>query len=316
MGKKGDGMFSEDLRKLVENVEKVIVGKTEAIKLLITGLLTNGHILIEDVPGLGKTMLALAIAKSINADFKRIQFTPDLLPSDVTGGFIYNPKSGEFVFRRGPVFTNILLADEINRTTPRTQSALLECMQEYKVTVDGNTFFLNQPFMVMATQNPIEYQGTYPLPEAQIDRFLMNINVGYLSTDEEIRVISGQKVKHPIESLSPVMDLAKILELQEVVKNVEVSPGVLEYIVRLVSATRQKKEDIKLGASPRASIALMKASSAWALFEGRDYVIPEDVARLSLWVLKHRLILQPRLSIAGRTSEDIIAELVKTTSIP
>ena len=308
-------MYSGDLKGLIDNIEKVIVGKTETVKLLIVGLLTNGHILIEDVPGLGKTMLALALAKSISGDFKRIQFTPDLLPTDVTGGFVYNPKSQEFDFRKGPVFTNILLADEINRTTPRTQSALLECMQEYKVTADGKSFTLQQPFMVIATQNPIEYQGTYPLPEAQIDRFLMKINMGYLSTPEEVRVISGQKIKHPIEDLKPVTELGMVLGLQEKVKNIDISHNVLEYIVKLVSATRNK-EEIKLGASPRASIALMKASCAWALIEGRDYVIPDDVVKLSPWILKHRLILQPRVSISGKTPEDIIAELLRNTPIP
>ncbi len=309
-------MLSEDIKILIENIEKVIVGKTETIKLLLVGLLTNGHILIEDVPGLGKTMLTLALAKSISGDFKRIQFTPDLLPSDVTGGFIYSAKTGEFDFRKGPVFTNLLLADEINRTTPRTQSALLECMQEYKVTAEGKTFSLSRPFMVVATQNPIEYQGTYPLPEAQIDRFLMKIDVGYLSVEEEIKVVSGQKIKHPIDDLAPVMDLEKILALQEGVKQIDVSPNVLEYIVRLVNATRERREDIRLGASPRASISLMKASCAWALLEGRDFVIPEDVVKLALCVLKHRLILQPRLSVAGRTPEDVVDELLKTTPIP
>jgi MoxR-like ATPase len=309
-------MAKEDLKSLIKNVEQVIVGKTETVKLLIVGLLTNGHILIEDVPGLGKTMLALALAKSIKGDFKRIQFTPDLLPSDVTGGAVYSPKTGEFDFRKGPVFTNILLGDEINRTTPRTQSALLECMQEYKVTADGETFLLPQPFMVIATQNPIEYQGTYPLPEAQIDRFLMKINIGYLSTSEEVKVISGQKIKHPIENLSPVLDLQDILNLQEEVKNIEISPNVLDYIVKLVFATRSKKEEIKLGASPRASIALMKASCAWALVEGRDYVIPDDVAKLCVWVLKHRILLHPKISITGKTPEDLIAEFVKNTPIP
>jgi MoxR-like ATPase len=309
-------MPSEDLKILIDNIEKVIVGKTETVKLLLVGLLTNGHILIEDVPGLGKTMLTLALAKSISGDFKRIQFTPDLLPSDVTGGFVYSPKTGEFDFRKGPVFTNLLLADEINRTTPRTQSALLECMQEYKVTAEGKTFSLSRPFMVVATQNPIEYQGTYPLPEAQIDRFLMKIDVGYLSVEEEIKVISGQKIKHPIDDLTPVMDLEKVLALQEDVKQIDVSPNVLEYIVRLVNATRERREDIRLGASPRASISLMKASCAWAFLEGRDFVIPEDVVKLALFVLKHRLILQPRLSVAGKTPEDVVEELVKTTPIP
>jgi len=308
-------MQSDNLKKIIENVEKVIVGKTETVKLLIVGLLTKGHILIEDVPGLGKTMLALALAKSINADFKRIQFTPDLLPSDVTGGFVYSPKTGDFDFKKGPVFTNILLADEINRTTPRTQSALLECMQEYTVSLEGKTFALPNPFIVVATQNPIEYQGTYPLPEAQIDRFAMKISMGYLHVEEEVRVIAGQKVQHPIENLTPALNLEDILGLQEEVKKIQVSPNVLDYIVKLVSGTR-KKEEVKLGASPRASIALMKTSSAWALLEGRDYVIPDDVAKLLPWVLKHRLILQPKALIAGRTPEHIISELLRSTPIP
>jgi len=308
-------MGNDNLRVLVENVEKVIIGKTETVKLLIVGLLTNGHILIDDVPGVGKTMLSLALAKSINADFKRIQFTPDLLPSDVTGAFVYNPKTGEFDFKKGPVFTNVLLADEINRTTPRTQSALLECMQEYKVTLDGRTFNLPQPFMVIATENPIEYQGTYVLPEAQIDRFLMKINMGYLSSEEEIKVISDQKIRHPVEDIKPVLDLEEVLKLQQKVKNIQITQDVLAYIVSLVSSTRHR-EGIKLGASARASIALMKASCAWAMLEGRDYVIPDDVARLLPWVLKHRIILEPKVLITGKTPESIISELLKNTPIP
>jgi MoxR-like ATPase len=300
---------------LIENIEKVIIGKTEVVKFLIVGLLTNGHILIEDMPGTGKTTLALALAKSINADFKRIQFTPDLLPSDVTGGFVYNPKNGEFEFKKGPVFTNLLLADEINRTTPRTQSALLECMQEYSVSLDGKTFSLSEPFMVIATQNPLECQGTYPLPESQIDRFMMKINIGYISAEEEVRVILGQKIKHPIVDLKPIMNLEMLLGLQKEVKNIETSPHVLSYIVKLVDSTR-RKDDIKLGASPRASIALMKASCAWALLEGRDYVIPDDVAKLLPLVLKHRLVLEPRVLITGKNPEQVISELLSNTPIP
>ena len=308
-------MVNPEITRLIENMERVIVGKTETVKLLIVGLLTNGHILIEDVPGLGKTMLALSLAKSINADFKRIQFTPDLLPTDVTGGFVYSPKTGEFDFRKGPVFTNILLGDEVNRTTPRTQSALLESMQEYKVSVEGKTFPLPQPFMVVATQNPIEYQGTYPLPEAQIDRFLMKINMGYLRTEEEIKVVTEQKMQHPVEELKPVMDLDRVVKFQEDVKKVDISSHVLKYIVNIVSSTRER-EDVKLGASPRASIALMKASCAWAFLEGRDYVIPDDVVNLIPWILKHRILLQPRALIAEKTPEFVISELLKHTPIP
>ncbi|MFA7284099.1 MAG: MoxR family ATPase [Candidatus Omnitrophota bacterium] len=303
-------MGNNEIKILIDNVEKVIVGKTEVVKLLIAGILTNGHILIDDVPGMGKTMLSLALAKSISADFKRIQFTPDLLPSDVTGGFVYSPKTGEFDFKKGPVFTNILLADEINRTTPRTQSALLECMQERSVSIDGKTFILPRPFMVVGTENPIEYQGTYPLPEAQLDRFLMKINVGYLTLEQEMKVTIGQKLQHPIEDLQPVLNVDAILSLQEKIKNVEISTTVLNYIVTLVSATR-KKEEIRLGASPRASIALMKASSAWAFIEGRDYVVPEDVIKLAYWVLGHRIQLHPKALVAEKTAASLIAEIIR-----
>jgi len=307
-------MGNEDIYKLVTNIEKVIVGKTETVKMLVIGLLTNGHILIEDIPGMGKTMLALTLAKSINGEFKRIQATPDLLPTDITGGFVYSPKTGEFDFKKGPVFTHILLVDEINRTTPRTQSALLECMQEYKVTVEGTTFALPTPFMTIATQNPIEYQGTYALPEAQIDRFLMKINIGYPSLVEEIKVISEQKIKHPVESVVPVMTLEDVLKLQEQVKKVQVSSEVLEYIVKLVSSTR-KSDVVKQGASPRASIAIMKASCAWAFIEGRDYVIPDDVVKLLPRVLKHRIVLHPKAIISGMTPELVIEGILKQIPI-
>ncbi len=308
------GNYVEKLNILADNIEKVIVGKLETVKLLITGLLTNGHILIEDVPGTGKTMLSLAVAKSIGGEFKRIQFTPDLLPSDVTGSIIYNPKTGEFDFRKGPVFTNILLADEINRTTPRTQSSLLECMQEYNVTLDGHSFSLSKPFMVIATQNPIEFQGTYSLPEAQIDRFLMKVNMGYLSVEEEKNVVSGQRYSHPIDSLSSVLTLEEVVNLQEEVKKVELSEKIVDYIVRLVSATR-KREDVKLGASPRASIALMNSARAWALLSCRDYVIPDDVHKLVFWVLRHRIIVGPKAFMSGVTSENVVADLLKKIPI-
>jgi MoxR-like ATPase len=235
------------------------------------------------------------------------------LPSDVTGGFVYSPKTGEFDFKKGPVFTNILLADEINRTTPRTQSALLECMQERSVSIDGKTFVLPKPFMVVGTQNPVEYQGTYPLPEAQLDRFLMKINMGYLTLEEEKQVTIGQKVQHPIETLQPVLNAEAVLGLQEQIKNVKVSPIILNYIVTLVNSTR-KKEGFRMGASPRASIALMKASCAWAFIDGRDYVIPEDVITLAYWVLGHRVMLHPKALVAEKTAASLISELVH--SIP
>jgi MoxR-like ATPase len=308
-------MKTEEIKALTANVQKVIIGKDETIKLLLVGLLTNGHILIEDVPGLGKTMLSLALAKSIGGDFKRIQFTPDLLPTDVTGGYIFDPKVSEFSFRKGPVFTNILLADEINRTTPRTQSALLECMQEFKVTQDGKTFALPLPFMVIGTQNPIEHQGTYPLPEAQVDRFLMRVSIGYLTPEQEVLVVSGQKAAHPIETLKPVTELQAVLAMQEEVKKVNFSPQLLEYVIKLVHQTR-KREEIKLGASPRASIALMKASSAWAYLEGRDYVTPDDISKMLPWVLKHRLQLHPKAVVAGKTPEMIIGEIVYSIPVP
>jgi len=307
--------ITKELELLIKNVEKVIVGKGESIRLLIVGLLTNNHILIEDVPGVGKTMLALSLAKSIDAKFQRIQFTPDILPTDITGGFIYNQKNQEFEFKKGPIFANIVLADEINRTTPRTQSALLECMQEYKVSSDGNTFILSKPFIVIATQNPIEYHGTYPLPEAQIDRFLMKINMGYLPEEEEIKVISSQKRQHPIDTLQPVLSLKRVIELQEAIKQVEISQKILNYIVKIVAATR-KREEIKLGGSARTSIAFMQASRVWAILEGRNYVIPDDIINLSYWILSHRLVLNPLTKMGKITKKELITDLVKNIPVP
>ena len=302
------------LNILIRNIEKVVVGKIGVIKYLVIGLLTNGHILIEDVPGVGKTIIALALSKSISGKFKRIQFTPDLLPSDITGGYIYNPKDAEFEFKKGPVFTNVLLADELNRTTPRTQSSLLECMQEYKVTLDGESFELEKPFLVIGTQNPIEFQGTYTLPEAQIDRFLMKIDIGYLSVEEETRLIRHQKIAHPIESLEPVLTLSQIRELQAAVKKVEISEKILSYIVNLVSSTRIIDE-VRLGASPRASIALMNASRAWALLEGRNYVVPDDIFKLAFPILGHRIVLTPKASVSGLTKRSVIEKLLTKTPV-
>jgi len=303
------------LKKLVDNMEKVIVGKREVLELLVVVFISNGHVLIEDVPGVGKTMMARSLAKSINAEFKRIQFTPDLLPSDITGSSVYIQKTQEFEFRKGPIFANIVLADEINRTTPRTQSSLLECMQEYQVSADGKTYFLPKPFLVIATQNPIEYFGTYPLPEAQIDRFLMKLNVGYPTQSEESDILVWQKKEHPIESLSTVLELTDILNLQAKVKEVEITPEMIDYIIKLISFTREM-EEIKLGGSPRASLGLMHASRALALLRGRDYVTPDDVARVAPYVLRHRLIPSPKAKISGSTTDDIISKILNSIPIP
>lgn len=303
-------------QKLIDNISKVIVGKRDVIELVVVGLISNGHVLLEDVPGLGKTMLSRSLSKSIAANFKRIQFTPDLLPSDVTGVSIYNQKTGEFEFKEGPIFANIVLADEINRTTPRTQSALLEAMQEFKITVDGVLRELPHPFFVIATQNPIEFHGTYPLPESQVDRFLIQLGVGYPSNQEEVNVLTRNLRESPIESLQNVVSIQDILEVQKVVTSVHIEPNIADYIVRIISTTRNLPGDIKLGASPRASLALMRTARALAFLDKRDYVIPDDVKRLAYPVLKHRLILQPRSIVRGLTSKDIVNHILKKVAAP
>ena len=303
-------------RKLIDNISKVIVGKREVIELVVVGLISGGHVLLEDVPGLGKTMLSRTLAKSIAGKFKRIQFTPDLLPSDVTGVSIYNQKTGEFEFNEGPIFANIVLADEINRTTPRTQSALLEAMQEFRVTIDGNVRELPVPFFVIATENPIEFHGTYPLPESQVDRFLMQLPVGYPSNQEEVNILTRNFKDSPLDSLESVVSIADIIEAQNAVSSVHVDQKIADYIVQIVSASRSMPGDVKLGASPRASLALMRTSRAMAFLDKRDYVIPDDIKNLAYSVLKHRLILQPRSIVRGLTSKDIVNHILKKVSVP
>lgn len=308
-------LYNEKIEKVVVNMNKVMIGKEDAVTLSIVGLLAQGHVLLEDVPGVGKTMLVRTLAKSLDCDFRRIQFTPDLLPSDVTGISIYNPKEMAFEFRGGPILGNIILADEINRTSPKTQSSLLEGMEEKSVTVDGKTIALQQPFFVMATQNPIEYEGTYPLPEAQLDRFILKLNMGYPSFDDELEMLERTSENHPIESVAPVMSREELIGLQEEVKEVYIDKNVQQYIINLVTRTR-KNSAIFLGVSPRGSIALMKAAKAYAFVLGRDYVLPDDVKFLAPYVLSHRIILTSEAKYDGVKSEDVVESIVKTTHIP
>jgi MoxR-like ATPase len=301
-------------RSVIENVERVIVGKREAIELVMVALFCEGHVLIEDVPGVGKTMLARSLAISIGCSFKRLQCTPDLLPNDVTGVSVFNQKTGEFEFRPGPAFVNILLADEINRATPRTQSALLESMGEYQISVDGVTRPLPRPFLVLATQNPIEYEGTFPLPEAQLDRFLMRIGVGYPSLEEEEQILINLRRIHPIEKIGQVVDAEELLALQSDVWDVTVDETVLNYVVRLVRATRDHR-DLILGASPRGSLGLYKASQALAAIRGRDFVLPDEVKLLAPSVLGHRLIVRPESALRGRNAQTMLENLLEEVKL-
>jgi MoxR-like ATPase len=299
---------------LIENVEQVIVGKRQAIEFMMVALLCEGHVLLEDVPGSGKTMLARAIAASLGISFKRIQCTPDLLPNDITGVSIFNQNSGEFEFKPGPIFVHILLADEINRATPRTQAALLEAMQEQQVTVDGVTRDLPRPFLVLATQNPIEYEGTFPLPEAQLDRFLMRLSVGYPSRADERQILTNLRREHPITKIGKVVDGQDLSALQKRVWEVNVDSTLQDYIVDLAEATR-RHPDLSLGVSPRGSLALLKASQALAAIRGRDYVTPEDIKTLVPLTLAHRLILKPEADLRGRTAQTILEDILEKTAL-
>ena len=303
------------MQALVDNVEKVIIGKRSPVELGVIALIAGGHALIEDVPGVGKTLLARSIARSTGSKFKRLQFTPDLLPSDVTGVSVYNQKTNEFEFRPGPIMAQIVLADEVNRATPKTQSALLEAMEEGQVTVDGVTYELPQPFMVLATQNPIEYEGTFPLPEAQLDRFFLRISLGYPDPDHEVAVMNSHLTSEPIKELEPIATPEDIVGLQQAVRGVYIDDLVKQYIVALSNATRDHV-DIALGVSPRASLALMRGSQARALMDGRDYVVPDDVKSIAVPVMSHRLILSPAARMREATGDTLVAEVLDATPVP
>ncbi|MFC1987684.1 AAA family ATPase [Chloroflexota bacterium] len=303
------------VEEIICNIEKVIVGKRKAVELAVVAVISQGHLLIEDAPGVGKTMLARSLAKSVNCTFKRIQFTPDMLPGDITGVSVYNQKTNDFEFRPGPVMAQVVLADEINRATPKVQSALLEPMEERQITVDGVTYEMPVPFHVLATQDPIEYEGLFPLPEAQLDRFLLRISLGYPSAADEIAIMEKQRYVHPIKQLSPVADAADIVGLQETVKNIYVDDLVKQYIAAVVEATRHH-HSIYLGASPRGSLALFRTAQARALMEKRDYVLPDDIKALAQPVLAHRLILPSTNGTQDRSGQTSIAEILEAVPVP
>ena len=301
--------------RVINNLEKVIVGKRDALELIVVGLLCQGHILIEDVPGVGKTMMARSLARSLACTFSRIQFTPDMLPSDVTGVSIYNQQKEKFEFRAGPIIGQIILADEINRATPKTQAALLEAMEERQVTVDGVTHVLPRPFMVLATQNPIEYEGTFPLPEAQLDRFLLRVRLGYPDLSDEIKILDQQQFRHPIEALKAVVKAKEVLDAAEAIKSVYLSQAAKRYITDLTRRTRQSG-DIYLGASPRGTLSLSRACQAYAALQGRDYVLPDDVKDLAIPILAHRIIVSPEARLREMGADHIVQDIIHNLPVP
>ena len=310
-----NGQFATAARRLEENLARVIHGKPATLRLVLTSLLAGGHILLEDFPGTGKTTLAKSLARSITGIFKRIQFTPDLLPADITGSSFYNPRDGHFEFRPGPVVANVVLADEINRTSPRTQSALLEVMSENQLTVEGERRELPQPFFVIATQNPIEFHGTYPLPEAQLDRFAVRLTLGYPDHEHEMAVLASQHEHHPLDDLASVISCQEILAMQKQVRSIRVDTAIADYIVRIVQATRGDIR-LRLGISPRGSLALYRTSQASAALAGRDYIIPEDVRQLAVSVLAHRIVLDTKSKYAGVRNEQVIEESLARIPVP
>ncbi len=307
--------LTDKTARLMEEIETVIIGKRQTVRLAVAGLLCGGHLLIEDIPGVGKTMLARALAKALDCNFRRIQFTPDLLPADVLGVSMYNQATGKFEFREGPVFANIVLADEINRATPKSQAALLEAMEEFQVTIDGTTRELPHPFFVIATENPIEYEGTYTLPEAQLDRFLMKVSLGYPSPEDEVNILSQQMKRHPIHAVNPVITRDEVVELQDAVRDIHIDDTLKAYAVNLVDRSRSHQA-VQLGASPRGSLALMRCGQAVAAIAGRQQVIPEDIKGVAHAVLSHRIIVKPEQRIRGLTSEQFVGDILRAVDVP
>lgn len=308
-------LVEQKAKSILDRIETVIVGKRHTVKLALGAMLARGHVLVEDIPGVGKTTLAKTIARAIGGTYKRIQFTPDLLPADITGVSVFNQKTGEFEFKPGPVFANVVLADEINRATPKTQSSLLECMEEHQVTVDAVTHALQEPFFVIATENPIEYHGTYPLPEAQLDRFLMRLRLGYPQPAEEVTIMERQRFEHPVHSVTPAVTMEELIWLQNEIKQVYIDPSVEGYMVSLVSATRNHPL-VALGSSPRGSLGLMRSAQALAAMAGREFVLPDDVKEVAQAVLAHRLILKPEARMRKTTAAQVVEEILESTEVP